>query len=247
MAMGQSADSSEMPSWVNGYFKDMKNSYLEVVSASGYDVPEAKNKAIKDIMTRRGIATGAESNVSITDGDVNVSSNRDIIVKARIIDEYVRLTSSGYTVYLLVQTAKHPNNPYEPVQVTDKYPFSARALVPGMAQIYKGSIGKGSVMIGAEVLAVGGIVAFEGMRSSYVSKISMTHDADAIKAYTHNASVMRNARNGCIAGAAAVYLWSLIDGVVAKGESHIHVGNVALNLGPYSTGQSSGFMLAMKF
>ncbi len=245
--MGQGAVSNEMPSWVNGYFKDMKNSYLEVVSGFGYDKDSAKSKAIGEIMVNRGIAVGAEANISLSNSNLNVRTDRDLIVKARIVDEYIHHTAQGYTVYLLVQTAKHPSNSYEPVEVTDKYQFSPRVLIPGMAQIHKGSVGKGSVMIAAEVAVVGGIVVCESMRSSYISKMQMTHDADVIKAYAHNASVMKNVRNGCIAGAAAVYLWSFIDGIVAKGEPHVRIGNLAFNVSPYTTNESAGFMLAMKF
>ncbi|MDR1544645.1 MAG: hypothetical protein LBS50_09640, partial [Prevotellaceae bacterium] len=149
--------------------------------------------------------------------------------------------------YFLFQTLKNPTAQYEKVEYSNHYPFSARTFVPGMAQIYKGSKTKGALFITGEVLMISGIVAFEGMRSSYISKINSTHSAQAKKAYTNNANVMQNVRNGFIAGAVAVYVWNVIDGVVAKGKPHILVGENTLKITPYFTPEVGGFYLSVNF
>ena len=246
--MGQSAYSGERPDWTNGYFKEMPNSYVEVVSAFGYDLKEARDKAAKEAIHRRSLATGAEASVRIIGDEVKVDSNHDVIVKARIVDEYIHHTSRGYTVYLLVQTAKNPTYQYEPVAVSEDYPFSARVFVPGMAQIYKGSVIKGSLFITGECLFVAGIVTGQLLANNYYQKsYTEKYDAKTRKAYIDRANASLMVRNISIAGAAAIYVWNVIDGVVAKGNKHIVVGNAALAMTPYVDPYSAGLAFNITF
>ena len=128
------------------------------------------------------------------------------------------------------------------------YGFSARAFVPGMAQLHKGSTGKGVFFIASEALLVGGIVVSESLRASYSSKINSTHDATDKKKYINDADNMENLRNGLIAGAAAVYIWNVIDGIVAKGKKRgIAFGNADLQIKPYATFDAGGFALVLNF
>ena len=186
--------------------------------------------------------------VRVSGGNITVDGDGSLIVKSRIVDEYIEyMPGQGYRVYLLVQTAKNPTLDFESVNVTDRYPFSMRAFVPGMAQIHKGSTGKGIAFISAEVVMIGGVVAFECMRSYYDGKVSTTHNSDAVKAYIDNARVMSGLRNGFIAGAVAVYVWNVIDGIVAKGERHIMVGEASCRISPYVVPDSGGIMLTLNF
>ncbi len=238
----------EVPSWVNGYFQEVDNSYIEVVSAVGYNEENARNKAAEIIVDRRSLATGRQVNVQVRNGDILVSGSDDLEVKSRVIDEYREYLPSGETrVYLLVQTAKNPTYQLENVNVTERYPFSARVFVPGMAQIHKGSTMKGALFIGGEVLAVGGIVVAECLRASYDSKVNKTHSATARQDYINKASNMQNVRNGFIAGAAAIYLWNVIDGVVAKGKRHVEVGSARLSFAPYASPEAAGIGLCVNF
>lgn len=247
-ARGQYVQTGEIPFWANGYFQEAQNSYIEVVSAFSYDVETARNKAASVVVSRRNLATGAEMNVQVRNGSIEVNGEDQLIVKSRIIDEYVEyITGMGFRVYLLVQTAKNPVNELEPVNVTDKYPFSMRAFVPGMAQIYKGSTGKGIAFISVEVVMVGGVVAFECLRSYYAAKINTTHNADVRLQYYNNLKLMSGLRNGFIAGAAAVYVWNVIDGIVAKGNKQIIIGEASLNIMPYAAPDYGGVMLTFNF
>ncbi|MBO5044339.1 MAG: hypothetical protein J6C45_04820 [Alistipes sp.] len=247
MVMGENVASKKRPKWVDGYYQDNKNSYIDVVSATGYTIEEAREKAVAQIAKNRSLATGQQVTVDNKDGEIVFSAD-NLTVKCRVLDEYYeRLGAGTYKVSLLVQTAKHPDLPFEPVKVGNRYPFSPRAFVPGMAQMYKGSTAKGVLFIAGEIAAVGGIIAFEGMRSSYDSKMRQTLDANAIKNYAAKAKDMENLRNGFIVGAAAIYLWNVVDGAVAKGKYHIEVGKAGVNFTPYASTQSSGLMLCMKF
>lgn len=245
LAMGQSAD---RPEWVNGYFKEMSNSYVEVVSATGHNVQQARNMAVQEAVRRRSLATGEEANVATFGNEINVVSNHNLIVKSRILDEYVAQVSDGYVVYLLVQTAKNPSFQYEQVRVTNEYGFSPCAFVPGLMQIKKGSVGKGAFFIGAEIAFVGGIVVAECMRSSNVSKMNSTHSVANKKSYADNADMCANVRNVAIAGAAAIYLWNVIDGIAAKGKKHIDISeNKSLDIMPYVAMDGGGLALSFSF
>ncbi|MCM1151957.1 MAG: hypothetical protein NC209_04870 [Alistipes sp.] len=152
-----------------------------------------------------------------------------------------------YRSYLLVQTAKNPELTVESVDINGDYPFSARVFVPGMAQLHKGSTTKGILFIVGEVAAIGGIVAFEGLRASNQSKINSTHNATERQRYIDKADRMQNVRNGFIAGAVAIYAWNVIDGIVAKGKEHVVIGRAEMNFTPYASLESSGVMMNMKF
>lgn len=248
LSYAQYRTSAGRPVWLDGYFEDAPNSYVEVVSGTGYDEGNAREKALQMIVQRRNMSTGGRYGVSMQGDRIVVSGNDELTVKARVLDEFVEHPSPGiFRVSLLVQTAKHPDYPFEPVTVSDRYPASARALVPGMAQIYKGSMGKGITFIAGEVALVGGIVLSEAMRSSYYSKIATTHDANAIKIYSTYSSGWATARNICIAGAAALYVWNVVDGLVAKGKPRVEVGQASWAILPYADTRSAGMALAFNF
>lgn len=238
----------DRPDWVDGYYLDKPNSYIEVVAATGYNSQLAREAAIEQVIANRSRATGQRVSISEVNGNISVTAQDDLTVKCRILTEYTERVEAGvYRVSLLVQTAKNPSLTYEPVTITDKYAPSARVLVPGLAQIYKGSTNKGTMFIAGEVLAVGGVVACEMLRQSYVSKIGQTNNASAVTKYINISNNMQNMRNGFIAGAAAIYVWNIIDGLVAKGKQHIEVGDVHLAVAPLAMPQMTGMMLTMSF
>lgn len=247
IVMGQYTP-QERPAWVNGYFTECPNSYVEVVSAVGYSEDNAREKAARLIVERRSLATGQRSQISITNGNINVDSNDALTVKSRIVDSYTeRLAPGEYRVSLLVQTAKNPEYQYEPVSVTNKYDFSPRVFVPGMAQLHKGQTTRGVLFIAGEVAAIGGIVAFEGLRTSYESKIKRTHNANEIQSYINKADDMANIRNGFIAGAVAIYAWNVIDGIVSKGKKHVVIGSAHMAFAPYADIMSQGLAMRVTF
>ncbi len=249
LCWGQNYMVKEKPFWANGYSSDHDNSVINVVSATGYSEEDARNKAIQLITANQSLATGLRSNVNVDrNGAVTATGQDNLTVKAQIRGEYSEQESPGkFRYYLLVQTAKNPIYKLEPVNITNRYKFSPRVFIPGMAQIHKGQTVKGALFITGEIAAVAGIIAFEGMRSSYESKIKMTHNAADIKNYIKKADDMKNIRNGFICGAVAIYAWNVIDGIVSKGKSHIEVGNADMSFVPYTDIQSAGVMMAINF
>ncbi len=248
IALGQSGPYSERPSWTNGFFEEKPNSYIEVVSATGYSEDNAREKAAQTIIERRSLATGRRSRLNISNGNIFVEGSDELTVKARIVDQYTeRLGAGEYRIFLLVQTAKNPQYQYESVTISNKYKFSPRVFVPGMAQIHKGQTTRGVLFIAGEVAAIGGIIAFEGLRSSYQSKINRTHSAAEIQNYVNKADNMSNIRNGFIAGAVAIYVWNVIDGIVAKGKKHVVVGDAGMAFAPYADQYSKGLYVCVSF
>lgn len=238
------AQGTGAPDWAKGYFRELGNSYIEVVSGTATDRDAARNKAAQVLVERRNLATGQRVNVRVSGGSVLLDSDSELTVKARVIDEYAEHIRSGqWVVYLLVQTCKHPNLTYEPVRVSGSYPFSFRSLVPGMMQLEKRQTAKGIAFMGAEVLCIGGILAFEGMRSSYSAKIGSTHHVQQRVNYIDKANTCSTMRNVCIAGAAVVYVWSLVDALASKGPNRVILGDASLMLSPYANMESAGLAL----
>lgn len=226
------------PFWVDGCFVDAQQSYVEVVSAMGWEINNAKQKAYQEVINRRSLASGTEANVTINDIGISIEGQHNLIAKSRIIDEYIEQIAPGeYKAYLLVQTAKNPLYELEPVLITNHYPFSARVFVPGCAQIYKGSITKGACMIATETFFAGGIALTESLRISYLK-----HSAS-----TSNINTCRALRDVSIAGLVGVYLWSLVDGIVAPGKTHIEIGQIETNIKPYVSRTNIGAVLSLNF
>lgn len=245
--MGQQT-SKERPSWADGFREEYKNSYLKSFSAVGSTMEDARRQALQEVADERSRATGRQYSIRESNGVVTMSSSDELTVAAQVVDEWHEVLANGACrVDLLVQTKKNPMYTYEPVSVTDKYPFSGRVFVPGMAQLYKGSTTKGIAFIAAEVAAVGGIVAFEGLRSSYESKINTTKDAKKRQSYIDDSNNMQNLRNAFIAGAVAIYAWNVVDGIVAKGKKHVEVGSVAMHFAPFATPDAAGLALNIQF
>nr|MBQ5604761.1 hypothetical protein [Bacteroidales bacterium] len=244
-----SQDNQERPEWVDGFFEEARNSYVEVVSAVSYSPEDARKKAMQLILERRSLASGTQAKVQIDGSDVSVTSEHDLIAKARVVDEYtLRLEPGLYRTYLLVQTAKNPTLSFEPVMVTQDYPYSPSVFVPGMAQIYKGDVVKGTCFIAGEVLLLGGVVLSESLRANYASKITQVSNATMKKRYANYANLNATTRNLCIAGAVALYAWNVVDGMVAKGKKRVFIGEMAqFDIAPYATLDEGGLAMNITF
>lgn len=238
----------QRPDWVNGHWEDLSNSYIKVVSGEGRNAEEARDIAMQNITKERSIGAGQRLQVSILNDKTSIQGDNELTTKAHIIDSYTEYSSAGwYRVYLLVQVLKNPSYSYEPVHVTNKYPFSGRVFVPGMAQIHKGQTGRGVGFITGEIAFIGGIVASECLRQSYDAKVLSTHSNLLRKDYADKANICMLSRNIAIAGAAALYIWNIIDGAVAKGKTHIVIGDAQLLFAPYVSSETGGLALSVKF
>lgn len=237
------------PDWLNEPMRDLSaNSYIKVVKGEGGNYETSRNEALRNAIAERGLSVGMAVKLGISaDGSISVvDGGKEIRPYIRVLDDYNEYVGDRCVFYLLIQVGRYSSD-YDPVKVTDRYPFSGREFVPGMAQIYKGQVGKGVGFIVGEVAFIGGIVASECLRASYVSKMNATRYVKQRKIYADNANICALSRNISIAGAAAIYVWNIIDGAVAKGRKHVLIGDARLQFAPYATPETSGLALSLTF
>jgi hypothetical protein len=236
---------TDVPEWyIHKPVSQLPNVVLS--TGAGANLQEALNNALIDASGESvGLMINRQSISDMNEGlEITLpASNKKVKQMA------VKYAASGM-VYVLIAVQK--NVQYAPdfdKQVFDgKYHFSPFVFIPGMAQLNKGSKGKGIMFIVGEIALVGGIVGFEGLRSSYESKINTTHDAASKRNYINKADDMLNLRNGFIAGAAAVYVWNVIDGIAAKGIPHVRLADADLEIMPYTSPfAGNGFVLSLNF
>ena len=245
-AMGQ----GKKPSWVGGYHRDLANSYIDVFSATGSSDDDARTKAIQRIVDERSRATGRRYSINETNGNITLSSNDELTVKCRIIDEYHSYQSYGYKVDLLVQTAKHPNYDFENVTVTDSYGATpvVMSIIPGLGQWYKGSKVKGICMFGATAAAVAGIIICNNEANTAEKNIKL--EPKYAKHYEDKKSNWETGRNICIGAAAAIWIYNMIDAAVAKGARRVEVkpaGRSYVSLMPALDKDYAGFSFSYNF
>ncbi len=250
---------SEVPVASNSTFE------YKVVTVYAQTPSEAKGLVPREIThyieTTQKVQITSVSKISSENQNGNVSEETSfnmmavvegdpVNVVVKIIDEYQEAIDGRGVFYFLcaVGNPKASSVNFDKVQITDKYGAKGlwrSAILPGWGQMYKGSTGKGIAILGAEVVAVGGIVAFESMRSSYVAKMhTQPHYAQQ---YASKASNCKNIRNGFIAGAAAVYVYNIIDAIAAPGARWLKTTNGELSFYPSVTTDGVGLSVAYHF
>lgn len=239
--MGQYTSQKERPVWIDGCYIERANSYIEVVSAVGYDESSAREKAINKIAENRSRATGQRVKVNTQGGgNIAIYAEDELTVKCRIIEEFCeRLGPGDYRMSMLVQTAKNPTFEYETVNISDKYPFSYTSFIPGMAQIYKGNTTKGIAFIASEMAAIGGIVYSQSRINNCRSLMKRTYNTEHLNIYSRRISNFSTVRNVCIGAAVAVYVWNFIDAAVAPGRKRVVVAPTT-DIGGYSLFNMNG-------
>ena len=164
--------------------------------------------------------------------------------------EYVALSGGErmYRCYTLYGIADGKSPVFDRLAFSRKYgmrSFARSLIVPGWGQLYKGNTVKGACILGGEVALITGILVAENLRSSYVKK--MHEQPQHIKTYNTKADNWENIRNVCIGGAAALYVYNLVDALVANGRKRsIRQKPVRLAVYP-SAGDCNGMSLAVRF
>lgn len=153
-----------------------------------------------------------------------------------------------YRCYTLYGVADKVNPAFDRLTFSRKYGMRgvARSLVvPGWGQLYKGSTTKGACILGGEVALVAGILVAKNLRSSYVKK--MHEQPKHLETYNRKADNWENARNVCIGGAAALYVYNLVDALVANGRKRT-IRHKPVNFALYpSVGDCNGMALTFRF
>ncbi len=156
--------------------------------------------------------------------DTTYTESEALKIRLSIIDEY-----KAKDCYWFLCTVSKPyvhDVIYDKIEVSTKYGAAGlwrSAIVPVWGQMHKGSYLKGGLIMGGIVAGAAGIAAAETQRGAYISKIGQTHDSKAKKFYANKADNLATVRNVCIGKAAAVYLYGLIDAIVAPGAKRVIV------------------------
>ncbi len=232
IAQDISSNSKEKPTWATSTFKrTLPNSYLEVVVVTGHDQENIIKDAEKEIIRRRKLMVG----------------ENDPWIKSGYIASYWEATPNGLNGYFLYQTRKNPTYEADAVESTKEYGFSPRVFIPGAQQIWKGQNGKATLFITGEVACIGGIILSQSLKANYASKRNSTHNLGDQRFYSNMANGWGNAGYGFIAGAVAIYVWNIIDGIMAPGRPTIKYNGSILTFAPTGSPDYMGMSLTMSF
>lgn len=112
-------------------------------------------------------------------------------------------------------------------------------IVPGWGQFYKGSKAKGAMFLGGTAALAGGMVYCQSRIANNRSLAAQTYNPEHLRIYSRRISNFSTARNVCIGATAALYVWNLVDAVVASGARRVVVKPVT-SFGSYSLGNTNG-------
>lgn len=247
-----------VPQWVMKTPRPANNTYLYVVERGiGATEMEARNRAMglvyRSTIERLALAIDLSSiNAAISDGSNYGETSEAMSVPVNKVCEHIQREGNQYAVYVLCQVARYGNIAYHFTPFTQcnqlaKSQYIGHSFVPGLAQIKKGSVGKGTAFIASEVVLVGGVVAAECLQRYYAQQISMTHNSTLKQRYAQNANICQISRNVGIGCVAAVYIWNIIDGMVAKGKPQVSIDGKTLSFMPYATNEDTGLAVNFTF
>lgn len=237
------------PRWVTSSIPNTKSdTYIfERAYAEASSLDDARLKAMQNLSLRM------EKEHSIHINSLGGSQTE----VCRTIDEYwvyehgVYKLNVLYTIpkYMLPgYTGKLGNSYDDEIKVTTNYGASGfMSIIPGVAQIYKGSTGKGITFLSAEIVSAVGIVLCENNRASYVNKA--IEQPKFMKEYTERANNWETGRNIAIGVAGAIYVWNLVDAFVAKGGKRVIVkrNSTSLTASPIATPAGAGVNVKLNF
>lgn len=238
------------PQWLHKLPKPSNTTFVyETDYATGKSLDDARTKSLNGLIAASGFESGVVvlsdyksqtvdskvySNGKLSDYQIDAFETNshvkgnEVQLHVKSVAEYWTRDING-TVNLTTLYAKSLNGTpiFDDVELTTSYVSDPAtwglALIPGAAQFHKGSYLKGGLLLGGTVALVGGIIFTENQRADYVSKIAKTHDADIKRAYATRRDHFATGRNMCIGAAAALYVYNLIDAIVAPGARRVVV------------------------
>ena len=253
--------SQERPGWTYKTPSPSNNTYLyDMELGMGKTVKEAESEAFAKVFRYAAMQVGQpfesnEINKALQNGtDYNVISAQYNLPINKVC-EYPERNGEEWTVYILCQVAARGNitvlwSDFTQCdrQGVDGMAVLKSALVPGLGQFHKRQIGKGISFLVGEAASIGGIVAGQSMRHSYINKMNNTNNASLKKQYADKANMFTTVRNISIGAAAAVYVWNVLDAIVSRGSNHsVRTNSTSWNLIPVLTDESVAFSVNYNF
>lgn len=205
-----------------------KNCLIELISSSGLSQgivvsSDYNSKEKVSQVWNNGKLT--EEVTFDTDTKISAKSKESTLFIENIDEYWTRDNSGAYYLTTLYAVSLPKTTPkFDDVERTTKYGALGlwrSAIVPGWGQFYKGSYIKGGLILGGTIALAGGIIFTENLRTDYVNKITKTHDTDIKRTYATKRDHYATSRNICIGAVTALYIYNLIDAVVAPGARRI--------------------------
>ena len=258
------------PAWLSDKTPRPTNAtfHYRTVEAQGNTLDEARRQCLvvlsEDVERTWKVSGGGTQDIREvqTNGEIDSRSvftyhynvaGEEVSITTTCYDEYwecVRYPDGAlrYHCYMLFGVADTAQPEFDRLRFTRKY--GARGLwrsliIPGWGQMYKGSTAKGLGILGGEAVLAAGIIVSENLRSSYIKK--MIEQPQHQQTYNNRADNWCNIRNVCIGAAAALYVYNLVDALVANGRKRaVTQKRVYLSLQPVA-GDCNGIGLAVNF
>lgn len=152
-------------------------------------------------------------------------------ITSRRIDEYWETAERGgnnrfvyHALYAIERQGVHAD--FSGIRATSSYGVHGlwrSAIVPGWGQLYKGSTLKGGLIMGGTAALIGATIYTDCMRADYSRKINKTHSAENKRTYATRRDNFAMGRNICLGTLGALYIYNLIDAIVAPGARRIVV------------------------
>ena len=239
---------AQKPTWLGNTPKEGNSTYKFVeITSYGNNIEQARSEAQRKLANNEQLVRSVAVSTNRTDNKrINQVYNngklsevvenvvdlkttykgRSFVLQAGIVDEYATNNNGRCQLHTLYMVAVEQNPVFDKVYLKTKY--GARglwrsAIVPGWGQFHKGSIVKGSIFLGGTALLGGGIIYCQSRVSNSRSFAAKTHNVDHKRIYQRRITNFGMARNICIGGAAALYVWNLIDAIVAPGARRVVV------------------------
>lgn len=265
---------AQKPKWVGNTPTEGNRTYkfVEVVSAGG-NISAARTNALSVLAQDEQLNHAVEANVetgiltkvdqSTVNGEmdehiedqinINVTlKGKSYRLQAVKVDEYVAGEKYGEVqLHTLFMVAVCDRPKFDRTYLTTSYGTTpvAMSIIPGFGQWYKGSKAKGTAMFAAEAVAVTSIIVCENQRAAYYKKA--IENPKHAKEYGESASNWETGRNISIGVAAGIWVYNMVDAIVAKGARKVIVKRAdgsGLAMTPFAVHDGgAGVSLAYKF
>jgi hypothetical protein len=251
IAQAQRSSASIPPRWLHKLPTPTNSTFrYELQTAVAPTVDQARSKSLQQVVSYSGLKNGVVTLGNATSNDhfnqhwvngrltetYDVNFDTQTSIKGseqklyiNWVAEYWKYRHGRYTLSTVYAKSELGEAPlFDNLVLTDRYGargFFRSLIIPGWGQMYKGSTAKGCWILGGAAVLTGGIIYTESMRQDYADKRSRTHNTSLIKSYRTKCDNWRTARNVAIGAAGALYVYNLVDALVAPGAQRIVVHN----------------------
>lgn len=170
-----------------------------------------------------------------------------VTIRCKEVDTYweeTRIGGNDQLKHTILYQVIAPNSPadFETTNTTTQYGAHGlwrSMIMPGWGQFHKGSKAKGAMFLGGTAALAGGMVYCQSRITNSRNLAAQTYNPEHLRIYSRRISNFSTARNVCIGATAALYVWNLVDAVVAPGARRVVV-KPAMNGGGYSLENLNG-------